>query len=230
MDQEFDRYADDYAQTVQQSIGFAGQDHAFYLIAKAQPLLRLAQARLGDLTRCRALDVGCGVGSMARFLAPHFGSYCGLDTAGEAVRRAARTVPRGRFIAYDGESFPFLAESFDLVVAINVFHHVPIERQARLIEAMTRATRPGGLVAVAEHNPLNPLTRRAVRLCPFDAGVVLLPRRRIEALLHGAGLVERRVEYLLFTPWNFPWRAQWERALGWLPLGAQYLAIGNRPR
>ena len=31
---------------------------------------------------------------------------------------------------------------------------------------MSRVTRPGGIVAIFEHNPWNPLTRKAVRGLP----------------------------------------------------------------
>ena len=45
---------------------------------------------------------------------------------------------------------------------------------AGFVADMVRVTRPGGLVCVIEHNPLNPLTRLAVNRCPFDADAVLL--------------------------------------------------------
>ena len=89
---------------------------------------------------------------------------------------------------------------------------------------MARVTKPDGLVAVFEHNPLNPLTRRVVRSCAFDEGVELIGRRELEQLFRAASLTVADSEYLLF----FPWRAEAvERRLTWLPLGAQYVVAGR---
>ena len=57
---------------------------------------------------------------------------------------------------------------------------------------MARVLRPGGIAAIFEHNPLNPLTRRVVSNCVFDEDAVLLRRRRARGLLRQAGLVPVR--------------------------------------
>ena len=91
-----------------------------------------------------------------------------------------------------------------------------------------RVVRPGGLVAVFEHNPLNPLTRRVVRDCAFDEGVELLPRRELETLLRAAGLEVVSAHYLLFFPWRGRLFEAAERLLARLPLGAQYVVAARR--
>jgi len=100
--------------------------------------------------------------------------------------------------------------------------HVPLLTNLEKIKA--RVTKPDGLVAVFEHNPLNPLTRRVVRSCAFDEGVELIGRRELEQLFRAAGLIVADSEYLLF----FPWRADaLERRLTRLPLGAQHVVTGR---
>ena len=42
------------------------------------------------------------------------------------------------------------------------------------VAELARVVRPGGLVVVFEHNPLNPLTRLVVSRVTFDDGVRLL--------------------------------------------------------
>ena len=57
-----------------------------------------------------------------------------------------------------------------------------------VIAEMARVTRPGGMVAIIEHNPLNPVTRHIVSRCPFDRDAVLLRCGTGARLLAGAGL------------------------------------------
>ena len=63
-------------------------------------------------------------------------------------------------------------------------------------------TRPGGIVAILEHNPLNPLTRVVVSRCEFDEGVELVGMRDTKRLLEGAGTDVVESSYFLFFPWH----------------------------
>src|SRR5262249_59211928 len=104
------------------------------------------------------------------------------------VERATERNPWAIYSAYDtGEPLPYDEGSFDVAFAICVFHHVPPLERPALTAEMARVTRPGGLVAIFEHNPWNPLTRKAVRDCPFDEDAVLLSRPNARRLLDGAG-------------------------------------------
>ena len=62
MKAEFDRFDQTYEAELDDAIGFAGQEHGFYVDAKARRLLELARRRVGDTRGLRVLDVGCGVG------------------------------------------------------------------------------------------------------------------------------------------------------------------------
>jgi hypothetical protein len=60
-----------------------------------------------------------------------------------------------------------------------VLHHVPpADREALLARVATKLA-PGGKLVVFEHNPWNPLTRKVVAECAFDADAVLLPPTEI---------------------------------------------------
>ena len=225
---EFDRYRDTYEQTVDDAIGFVGQEHAFYVEAKARRLLELARRRLPG-RELAALDVGCGPGLTDERLVGQVGSLHGVDVAEPMVERAREAVPGAMYDVYDGTRLPFEDASFDLTFAICVLHHVEPPDRAALVGELGRVTRPDGLVAVFEHNPLNPLTRRVVRNCEFDEGVELLGRRELTGLFARAGLDPLDVEYLLFFPWRGRVFAALEHVLRSLPLGAQYVVAG-RPR
>jgi hypothetical protein len=93
---------------------------------------------------------------------------------------------------------------------------------------MVRVTRPGGLVAIYEHNPWNPLTRKAVRDCPYDEDAELLSRRQATRLLDASGLERLESAYIIFFPKEGPRLSRIERSLRPLPLGAQYYVAHRR--
>ena len=174
--------------------------------------------------RPSALDIGCGPGLFDRHLGSSFELH-GVDVSPAMVERAREVNPEASYRVYDGRQLPYGNGELDVVFAVCVLHHVePPDRPALLAE-MARVTRPGGLVLVFEHNPLNPLTRRVVRDCAFDEGVQLLGRRELERLYRGADLTLLGTEYLLFFPWRMD---AVERRLTWLPLGAQYVVAGRK--
>lgn len=228
MTYDFDSYSASYEVELNNAISFAGQDASVFTEAKARALLALARERIGDIANASALDVGCGIGSIHRSLAPQFAELQGVDVSTGLIDVARANNHDVAYQAYDGVELPFESNTFDLSFAICVLHHVaPAQREAFTAE-MARVVRPGGLVAVIEHNPLNPLTRLVTSRCAFDEGVVLVRRRRLERLMHGLRLRNTTSRYILFSPWRGN-AVEWaERRLARLPFGAQYITYGNR--
>jgi SAM-dependent methyltransferase len=219
---EFDSFAASYRDEVNRSIAFLGQDHQFFVEAKATAIVAVARRHLGEPGRLSALDVGCGVGLVDAALGAVFGHLWGVDVAAGALEEARRRNPTASYDAYDGEVLPFADASFDLIFAVNVLHHVPLPRRAAFVREMRRVVRSGGLGLLFEHNPLNPLTVRAVRRCAFDQGVTLSRRGVNRRLMTGEGWRLAETRYILFFPWRHAVFGAVERRLGWLPLGAQY--------
>jgi SAM-dependent methyltransferase len=226
MEAEFDRVGEGYQAAVDEAISFAGQEHDFYLEVKARRLVELARRHLGP-GRPRALDVGCGPGLFDRHVASAFELH-GVDVSPAMVERARETNPEVGYAVSEPGRLPFDDGRFDLAFAVCVLHHVDRADRLPLVRETARVVRGGGLVAVFEHNPLNPLTRRVVRDCAFDEGVELLPRRELEALLRAVGLEVVSAHYLLVFPWRGRVFEAAERALTALPLGAQYVVAGRR--
>jgi SAM-dependent methyltransferase len=227
---EFDEYSDSYREAVQGAISFAHTDLDFFTAAKAEALLELAGSRLRAPAELDFLDVGCGPGETDRFLEGKVGGLAGVDVAPKMVETARRRNPWAEYRDYaEGDRIPFDDGSFDVCFAVCVFHHVARDQRVPLVEEMKRVCRPGGLIALFEHNPLNPLTRHAVRDCEFDRDAELLTRREASRLFGEAGLSAPRGRYILFFPRTSPLLRRIERRLGWLPLGAQYAVFAQRP-
>lgn len=95
-----------------------------------------------------ALEIGCGIGRMARWMAQDFARYIGVDVSPEMVRRAsAYGVPNAEFRAASGGDLSSVpSASVDFVFSFAVFQHVP-DKGAILnyFSETARVLRPGGI-------------------------------------------------------------------------------------
>lgn len=226
---EFDQYRDAYSDDINDAIGFSGQSHDFFTKVKADCLRDLLQRNGLLKSRSKVLDVGCGHGHIHDYLDTLPVEITGVDVAARVLETARQKRPGINYLDYDGSRLPFDDDSFDLAYTICVMHHVAPGDWRDFLKEMRRVVKPGGIVAVFEHNPLNPLTLRVVNSCPMDDNAVLLRSGQLVDLLTQTGLDGVRKRFILFTPFAgrlFEW---FDRALGWLPLGAQYFATGRVP-
>ena len=226
---DFDQYAADYTDHVDRVVKFSGQDTDFFHDVKVDLLLSIL-SRSHSLNSLSVLDIGCGTGSLAARVAPWVGELFGVDTSESSIRIASARLPGCRFNLYDGKHLPFEDDSLDFAFASCVMHHVPPEQWADFVEEMQRVIRPGGCVAVVEHNPWNPLTRLAVSKCEFDDDAVLLSRRRTTQLLERQSLRIIANPFILFFPWRWKLCRSIERLISQIPFGAQYIVIGEKWR
>lgn len=225
----FDSYHSNYRDVVQSSIDFSGLPHDFFMRAKADILRELIAERL-ETGKPDALDVGCGIGSFHPLLRGIVGRLSGTDVSSTSIGQARAANNDVDYRVYDGIDFPFEDARFDLVTAICVMHHVPRAGWGHFLQEMSRVVRPGGLVCVIEHNPLNPLTRLAVARCEFDKDAVLLDARTtLELMSRKTGLGGIGARHFLLLPWEAKLARRIEHVLSNLPIGAQYAAFGTRP-
>ena len=92
----------------------------------------------------RILDMGCGTGVWLDRLASAYGIQgIGVDISRLSVAEAAkRSGHLNRYACAEGSRLPLLAESFDLVLSLDVLEHVP--NQSACLGEMCRALREGG--------------------------------------------------------------------------------------
>jgi ubiquinone/menaquinone biosynthesis C-methylase UbiE len=226
---DFDDYAEDYEGSVDRSVSFTGRDSAFFARRKVEILEEIVRPALGSLQGLNLLDVGCGTGTTDRHLASRIRTLHGVDVSEEMLARAQRNVPKAKLRWYDGEKLPYDDESFDVVVAICVLHHVPVSKRFKLVSEMVRVARSEGVVAVFEHNPRNPLTRYAVNSSDFESDGVLLPCPEAVGLLKDAAEVVPEYRHFLFSPLGGAIGCSLDRHLRHVPFGGQYVAWLQRP-
>jgi SAM-dependent methyltransferase len=228
---EFDKFAAEYRSMHAASITASGEAPEYFAEYKIVDIATEV-ARLGAGSQpARVLDFGAGVGYSVPFFARHLPAArvtC-LDVSQKSLDIGAHQHPgRADFTHFDGASIPYDPGSFDVALASCVFHHIPHAEHVALLGEIRRVLKPGGLLFVFEHNPLNPLTRHAVNTCAFDENAVLIgaPAMRSRAL--AAGFARARVKYRIFFPHFLKALRPLEPHMTWLPLGAQYYVLAQK--
>jgi SAM-dependent methyltransferase len=219
---EFDQFSATYAQLLDASVAITGETSEYFACYKA----RFIAERVASRPECKILDYGCGVGLVCGQLKKHLPAarIDGYDVSEASLERVdpslrAQGVFASRISAFSG--------NYDVVLFANVLHHIdPKGRHHAVSEAADLLGR-GGKLVIFEHNPRNPLTRRAVERCPFDEKAILLPSRETSTYLERSGLREVRLDYIVFFPHGLRWFRSFEKFLGWCPLGAQYAVQGT---
>src|SRR5262245_31250889 len=96
------------------------------------------------------LDLGCGVGLLARHLAPYVASVVGLDFATSLLLRARTHVPIGRFVSGAALALPFADRAFSKVLASSVVQYMDDDRAVEAaLREMRRVTASGGRAFVS---------------------------------------------------------------------------------
>jgi len=225
---EFDKYSENYSAAVNAAIGVPGLTVDFFTQVKGQHLVRVLERAFERTESLDILDLGCGVGNYHRLVQPHVGTLSGADVSADCIATARRLNPQVRYEAYDGQRLPYPDNSFDGAFTICVMHHVPPAGWPGFVREMFRVLRPGGIAAVYEHNPLNPLTRLVVNRCAFDRDAVLLWPSQVRALLGDAGFKDIDGRSILTVPPKTKLLAGIDDAFGRLPFGAQYFVTGRK--
>lgn len=105
----------------------------------------------------RALDLGCGQGRNAIFLARQGFEVQAVDLSGEALAWARQRAQAAAVqVAWTQASVFNLAiepGSVDLVCDSGCFHHLPPHRRAGYVRLVSQALKPGGWLALACFRP-----------------------------------------------------------------------------
>lgn len=118
------------------------------------PWHELAKKQLGEIAGLRVLEIGCGPGSFAKYLAEQGAVVTAADFSPAAVELTSELVgPDVRTLVADVQALPFEDESFDLVVSLETLEHVP--DPDRGLAELVRVTKRGGRLVVTTPNYLS---------------------------------------------------------------------------
>jgi len=177
------------------------------------------------------LDFGSGMGASVPYFMRYFPEAlltC-VDVSETSLKIAESRFPgEATFQVFDGMNLPLSSQTFDLVFAACVFHHIDHAEHVSLLGELRRVLKPGGRLLIFEHNPLNPLTVHAVNTCPFDENAKLITARLMRARFKTAGFTNTRTAYRIFFPHALNKLRPLESRLTWLPLGAQYFVTASK--
>ena len=227
---EFDRYSGSYEDLLKDPIRdrFAGSGSEFFHVRK-RDLIREHFSRLGvDSRAMRYLDIGCGKGELLSLLRDDFREVAGCDPSPGMLSSSQGVETR---VQENPGKIPFDDTSFDFVTSVCVYHHVPVSSRLALTREAYRVLKPGGIYAMIEHNPYNPLTRLIVSRTPVDADAVLMKASEARKLMGEAGFACDSLKYFLYFPEPIYRRVgnRLEYLLRGVPLGGQYVIFGTKP-
>lgn len=145
---------------------------------------------LRSVTPSFVLDVGCGEGSLVRYLGSVFPaqtSFHGIEVSEEGLRRANGAASESTsFHLYDGRRIPFVDNFFDAVISTFVFEH--LTEPESVFHEMVRVTRPGGRVIIACPNFGSPFFRSP---CNIGSPFILMVRRIFQGFLPSRFFTDR---------------------------------------
>jgi SAM-dependent methyltransferase len=142
----------------------------------------------------RMLDLGCGTRPYAKL----YGELFGMCIAGDFDQRTADLDVR-----LDATALPFAAQSFDLVLFIEVIEHVP--DAAKAMAEVARVLRPGGVLLITW--PFNYMIHEDphdyVRFTEFGMDRILRAYGlKIESIVHRGGVLVVAAEVIKFLVIN----------------------------
>jgi 2-polyprenyl-3-methyl-5-hydroxy-6-metoxy-1,4-benzoquinol methylase len=138
----------------------------------------------------RILEVGCGDGTHATRVCAAFpdAEYVGIDIAadpgrlfrGDRTRATFRSVPSAEFLAER-------PEPFDLILFVDVVHHIPRPQRAAVLRDASALVSPSGLVVIKEWEripgPAHMFCYAADRFITGDKNVDFATKAELDRLL-----------------------------------------------
>lgn len=226
---EFDLLADEYHEQHKANVAITGEGPEYFAEYKIADLASLVREK--GIAADRLLDFGSGIGNSVPFFRKYFGQskLCCGDVSARSIEIAQTRFRGNEDYLLIGKDILLPSQSQDIVFSACVFHHIPHVDHQHWLAELLRVTRPGGLLVIYEHNPMNPLTVRAVNTCPLDVNARLIRGATLMQRALNSGWEEACVDYKLFFPSILKSLRPLEKHLGWFGLGAQYRMAARRP-
>lgn len=224
---QFDFIAEDYDSIVEEVIGIKG-GHNYYEQYKVQYLKPLIDKQRNDRQYVKVLDYGCGVGLLSNEIMKACNKIIihGFDVSSESIKSVPDRlrVEKNLFTSNLGD----LEKGYDVAILSVVLHHVLPQDRKEVMKNIYSRLRGGGILVIIEHNMLNFFTRKTVNNCVFDKDAIMLDVKESIDLMKNNKYYNVKSSYITFFPEMLKVLRGMDKYLGWLPLGAQFMVVGEK--
>jgi len=195
----FDSIAHRYAR--KDSVLSASLARKSQLLCAIKPILD-ELASLGTV-----VDIGCGVGAPARYLAGHYERYIGIDQSEEMIRAATmfnENVPQTEFVAANIKSRELPRDIADTVLSIGALHHMT--ELDDVMASLTRIAKQKAFFLTVEPQNGNPLVQmmrglRGIVDPSYSREQTFFSERSLRDLFTSHDIVDLSVDFQgFFTP------------------------------
>lgn len=230
----FDSAALTYERQLTLGISLSGESADYFVRGRIHLLCKMLD-RLAIPAPRNILDFGCGIGNAVEPLLNRFipatltGIDCSLQSLSVARERFANQNSLAGHLSWKSDIDSSLNQSIDLVYTSGVFHHIPPADRRQALESIYQALRPDGVIALFENNPWNPGTKWVMSRIPFDRDAICLNPIETRGRLIDAGFKILAQRFCFYFPRCLSALRPFEAWLTWLPLGAQYVTLAQRP-
>jgi SAM-dependent methyltransferase len=224
---EFDKFARDYETWFVPWLKVAGASREYFARSRLNWLSYVLREQ--ELSPRRVMDFGCGTGMSLLLLEEILEAeqVIGLDTSEESLAVARESAgSRSVQLATPAKYLP--QQDLDLVFCNGVFHHIPVTERPAAVNYVYRCLRPGGMFALWENNPWNPIHAFVMKHSEIDENAVPLPPPESHRLVGSELFRVIRTDYLFFFPGYLSWLHPLENCLIKVPLGAQYQVLARK--
>jgi trans-aconitate methyltransferase len=220
---EFDQFAQNYESLFKLWLRIAGSSREHFARARIRCLAALLKER--DTTARHVMDFGCGTGISIPLLLEILGAeeVIGVDPSRRSLDIAAQTVATSKVRLLTPEEYEPRAD-LDLVFSNGVFHHIPIEERETSLAFVYDSLRPGGVFALWENNPWNPIVLYSMKTTELDKNAIPITPPRARQLARNKFTVVR-TDYLFFFPAYLRILQRLEKSMVKVPIGAQYQVL-----
>ena len=145
---EFDQFAQTYREQQTEGHSFlTGEDSHYFARLKAEKLKEwLPQYFTG--TPKNILDFGCGDGLMTEEVRLQFPNSAihGVDNSEESIKIARKNHPEVHYYLSTDNLSMFPSNTFDILIATHVFHHISFQEHEHYIQELVRVLRKDGIL------------------------------------------------------------------------------------
>jgi len=228
---DFDTFSDEYKQLLAKSTGSDVNSLDYFSKQKIWHIVAVLREESEKIVS--VLDFGCGIGLSISPLSTAFprAKIIGCDISNSSLliaksehKQLSVSFQKTTTIASDS----IYCNAFDLIHVSCVLHHIPPIERKQIMKGLYTNCKPGGSIAIFEHNPLNPLTRKIVASCPFDEDAILLSMNETSELLKTSGFNVVVKSFISFIPPSLKKLRKLENYLKWCPAGAQYFILAKK--